>query len=238
MTKPSLLDRVYTCRACVDANLPFAKAFEPSDCPKKLPPTIGAKGQAKLLFMAINPRLNSYVFGSGGPMHSSGSFALLSVNRDHYGRDYLQSYSAKDGKPRERFYRTFVEIAQEVYPVKAFEEITAVTDLYFCATPASGWEYNPDKVRLLSDSLCARTFFPEVFAQTHPLAIITKGRPPMEYFAKHYLPRRTLEYRIAYPIDIGGISTTLIPLHWSITKSDKRWTVEQVKEINGARNDV
>ena len=82
----SLLDDVRTCRSCLDRpeHLErFAKRFElHAGYPKKFPPTIGAAGEAKLLFMGISPRLsNNYVLDAANE-NRDGEFVKLSGNKD------------------------------------------------------------------------------------------------------------------------------------------------------------
>ena len=233
----SLLTDVDSCHACITRQEPFAKAFalRPSQVPKKFPATIGAAGRAKLLFVALCPRLGkNYVLDWAN--ESADRFVTLSGNRDQHGRAYVESYAANDGKESEEFYRPYVEIAEGAYPGSAFEEVAAVTDLYLCAYPPNNRnEFDPDFVSLPINSPCARDFMQRTIDQVKPVAIITRGCSPKEYFGMRYLRQRRLQYRTAYPMSINDLSTVLLPLRsgnqFGMSEIDKQWAIEELRKL-------
>jgi|ERR1017187_701447 hypothetical protein len=233
----SLLTDVDSCRACITRQERFAKGFalRPSQVPKKFPATIGAAGQAKLLFVALCPRLGrNYVLDWAN--ESADRFASLSENRDQHGRAYVESYAANDGKEWEDFYRPYVEIAKAVYPGNAFEEVAAVTDLYLCAYPPNNRnEFDRDYVSLPVNSPCARDFMQRTIDQVKPVAIITRGCSPKEYFGMRYLRQRRLRYSTAYTMRINDLSTVLLPLRsgnqFGLPEIDKQWAIDELRKI-------
>jgi len=233
----SLLADVDSCRGCITRQEPFAKAFalRPSGVPKKFPATIGAAGEAKLLFVALCPRLGmNYVLDWAND--KAEQFVALSGNQDQHGRAYVESYAANDGKDAEEFYRPYVEIAKAVYPANSFKDVAAVTDLYLCAYPPNNRnEHDPDYVSLPINSPCARDFMGRTVAQVKPAAIITRGCVPKEYFGRRYLRRRSLPYRTAYPMRVGEVSTVLLPLRtgnqFGMSETDKQWAIDELKKL-------
>lgn len=232
----ALHDEVYACDFCVAKRKRFAKDFElgADGWPKKFPPTIGATGESRLLFMAQNPRLTgNYVLDWA--MTSKEDFSSLAANRDQYGRDYLRSYALKDNKPKEDFYRPFIEIAALAYPGKSFEQVAAISDLYFCATPPNDRNDSTKRLAFTPNSPCADLYFRRVIAQVRPIAIITKGNLPMHYFRKFVGTR--CEYGTAYPIEIEGRKITLLPLAWTALdgtarEPHKTWVLRKISELD------
>jgi hypothetical protein len=118
----ALQANVFSCRACVANAEPFGFDFDATGNPKKFPPTIGATGQAKLLFMALCPRpTNNYVLD--WCMSGLEKFAILGANQNQDGDNYLESYDKED------FYRPYVEIAAEAYKDRPFNDVATVSDL-------------------------------------------------------------------------------------------------------------
>lgn len=214
-----LQSKVYSCRACVDNGEPFGFEFDANGCPKKFPPTIPTGGEKKLLFMALCPRpTNNYVLDWA--MSDPDNFATLGANQNQDGDSYLESYDKED------FYRPFVEIAAEAYKGRSFNEVATVSDLYFCAMPSR---------QLRRNSPCANLHLPDLIAEVRPKAIITQGNRTMHYFRK-YVPAGC-RYMNAYPIQIGGVNTTLLPLEWWDLHSyarepAKTWLLENIRAID------
>jgi hypothetical protein len=234
----TLRDEVYACDFCVVNRKRFAKDFQlrADGRPKKFPPTIGATGESRLLFIAQNPRLtDNYVLDWA--MTSKQEFSSLAANKDQYSRDYLRSYGLDDDKPKEDFYRPFIEIATSAYPSKSFDQVAAISDLYLCATPPNDRNDSTKRLAFTPNSPCADLYFKRVIAQVRPIAIITKGNLPMHYFRK--LVGTRCEYFTAYPIEIEGLKTTLLPLTWTaldgtVREPHRTWLLRKISELDPA----
>ena len=119
-----------------------------------------------------------------------------------------------------------MEIAAEAYKGKPFNEVATVSDLYFCAMPSR---------QLRANSPCGNLHLPDLIAEVRPKAIITKGNRTMHYFKKYV--GRTCHYMTAYPIQIDGVSTTLLPVRWWDLNNNaygpaKTWLLENIRAID------
>ena len=128
------------------------------------------------------------------------------------------------------------KIPKAVYPENSFEEVAAVTDLHLCAYPPNNRnEFDRDFVSLPVTLSCARDFMQRTIHQVKPVAIITRGCSPKEYFGMRYLRQRRLQYRTAYTMRINELSTVLLPLRtgnqFGLSEIDKQWAIDELRKL-------
>jgi hypothetical protein len=119
------LKRIFECCACKDDKSvkgPFTRAPK-KDYYQKHPP-IGQGGE--LFFVNINPRSTQNV-PMGWAMESLEHFQQFSRNR------YKETYYIPSC---ENFYDIHYRISKAIFPVRSFEEVAIVHELYLCATPS------------------------------------------------------------------------------------------------------
>jgi hypothetical protein len=166
-----LLQEVYSCKCCPTD---FGFTRPGPDSPYfKFPPTIGATGQAHLLFVGINPRLsgNDELFERANGNISY--FAALAKNQDQG-----QSYIANNGP--ERHYYHHVAIVEALYGKgEKFENHAAVTELFFCGTKRTKnlpWNGSP----------CADRYFERVFLKVRPRIVICVWKKAFDYLRSRF----------------------------------------------------
>lgn len=189
----ALRREVYACDACAKLRLGFERPGfgEPF---YKLPPLIGAQGLAPILFVGLNPRRSA----SNLDLHDRlmldpEAFDALAQNRVEN-----RPYVAVDGD--ERHYRTHARLVATVFPGRAFEEVAAVTELYFCATETS------EDVRR-GKNVCAERYFARVVQLTQPRVIVAVGRAAESYLRPRFGPQ-TGPFRAAP----GGCRLFVVPI--------------------------
>ena len=176
-----LLRDVYQCTQCSE-RYGFTRP-EPNKPYFKFPPTIGAEGQADLLFVGINPRktYNTELF----KRLMSDEDAFLSLARN---RDGQQAYIIRGGK--ERHYHHHMAIVEALYGKDAkFEDHAAVTELFLCATTDSKTlprDVNP----------CAERYFDRVFLKVRPKVVICVWKTPFDYFRNRCGARPNQDFRL------------------------------------------
>jgi hypothetical protein len=136
----------------------------------RFPPVIGATVASPLLFVGINPRASD----SNRHLHEAlmrdfATFRALAGNRCR-DRHYIG--------PRglERHYSAHVQIAERIFPRQPFDEVAAVTELFFCASQSSQGLREPP-------SPCADKYFERVLGAIRPKIIFAVGRPVEENLA-------------------------------------------------------
>ena len=162
-----LLRTVYVCDHCLNLGFGFTRPRSQAGF-YKFPPTIGAVGEASLLFIGINPRnLGNEALHERIMTHPE-AFEALSQNRVDQER-----YIKNEGE--ESHYRPHMRIVRGVYgAVAQFEDHAVVTELYFCATPDS-------KSLGRMKSPCANTYLNAVLDQVKPRLIICIGKLVWDY---------------------------------------------------------
>jgi len=166
-----LLRDTYSCSACPQS---FGFAVSPNGSYFKFPPTIGALGQADILFVGINPRRSQSNLGlHDSLMSSKRAFADLSANR-HDGQPYI---SHPVGEPH---YFAHLDLIRQIYGrPRPFESCAVVTELFLCASKTSkGLPY--------PDSPCATRFLPNVLALVKPKVIVAVGSRVFKYFSTDF----------------------------------------------------
>ena len=165
-----LLRDVYKCDQCSE-NFGFSRP-----CPDKpffkFPPTIGAEGQADLLFVGINPRKTK----DNAALHQlimSDKNAFLALARNREGK---KAYIARGCE--ERHYHHHIGIVEALYGKNAkFEDHAAVTELFLCATEDS--KNLPSGV-----NPCAKLYFDRVFLKVRPKMVICVWKSAFNYFLR------------------------------------------------------
>jgi uracil-DNA glycosylase len=172
-----LLEQVFACRRCDEAwgfssRTPSAGYF-------KFPPLIGKGRDAQLLFVGINPRISdSNRWLHEHLMRTKANFLSLSAN-------IVRSRSYIGFKGQESHYRFHVQFVNEaVGGDLPFEQVAAVTEIFFCATRDSRNLPNPG-------SPCADLYFGEIVRQTNPVVIVSVGARVMSYFTTRQHEYRT-----------------------------------------------
>lgn len=152
--------RVFECMACDRRGLPFLR--DSGGRFYRFPPTIGAVGQAAMLFIGINPRVSS----SNRDLHEAvsghwGQFESLrrnrSANRPYIGLNGL-----------ERHYKLHAEVARLLFPREAFDTVAAVTELHYCASSSS-------RGLPLETSFCADRYLAAVLSVVRPVVVFAVG---------------------------------------------------------------
>jgi hypothetical protein len=145
-----------------------------------------------------------------------GSFKQLSANRDQFGRDYLRSDVSNGDFESERHYRCYVQMVEELHPEKAFSDVAAVTDLYYCAYPANDRNTHVlGYIPLRWNSLCSDTFFKRVLVRVQPKVIITRGGPPKKISKENSQIQEVHAYRI-----VSSLALTLVVCRLPFCRSD------------------
>jgi hypothetical protein len=213
-----LLHDVFECMDCDALGLTFAK--RPFDRRFfRFPPVIGAAKDVAVLFIGINPRISS----SNEMLHQHVSddmpaFAAFAANRIN-GVPYI----AKEGK--ERHYRWHARMINDLFPNRLFEEVAAVTELYFCASiDARGLD------RL--DNPCAKKFMTRVFVLMRPRAVVAVGRPVERYLRRFMCNSSTDQL---FVIRIGGHTITVVtvphPNYYGERSAKWKWATATVECI-------
>jgi hypothetical protein len=186
--------QVYSCEHCARLNFGF-ESPEGHVGFFKFPPTIGAVGEAPLLFVGINPRRSA----SNQALHDSlmsdkSAFEALSRNVVG-GKPYIGSNGT------ERHYRDHMRIVEGVFgPGTSFESVAAATELYFCATEdAGGLPYK---------SPCANAYFGRVYDQTRPKVVICVGKTVLRYFQEKFHGGKQEVFRMQF----GGHSAQVVSI--------------------------
>lgn len=164
-----LLRDVYQCDQCSEA---YGFTRPAPDKPYfKFPPTIGAEGQADLLFVGINPRKSGNAKLHQRLMADKGEFLALARNRDEQ-----QAYIVRGGG--EKHYHHHMAIVEALYGTDAkFEDHAAVTELFLCATKDS--ENLPRYA-----NPCAERYFDRVFLKVRPKMVICVWKRAFDYFRR------------------------------------------------------
>lgn len=176
----------------------------------KFPATIGAIGNAPLLFIGINPRRSpSNQLLCDEAMDSLASFGVLASNREPHegssdGARYIRRYGL-DEAPRygkEPHYRQHLDVVERVWEDDGanFEDHAVATELYLCST------VNTEDGDFSAESPCAGRFFVRVVQQVQPEVIVTLGAAPRDYLRKWPADRRVVtdETLSPYQADIHG----------------------------------
>jgi len=207
----SLLDVVHECSHCEQfGRYLFERPPWGGRGFYKFPATIGAVGQAPLLFIGINPRrseTNQCLCDE--VMLSAGSFEALARNHEPSqggtdGARYIRRYEPREVPRygREPHYRQHLAIVEGVWGEAAsFEDYAAATELYFCSTK------DTTDGSLTAASPCADRFFERVIRQVRPAVIVTFGKAPREYLRRNGSADRrriTNETLSPYEADISG----------------------------------
>ncbi len=207
---------VYSCCDCANLGFGFTRPNKNSPL-YKFPPTIGAKGEAPLLFIGINPRISkSNCFLHMALMSNPKKFNDLACNR--YGN---YNYIAINGM--ERHYNIHALIASSVFPGKSFEDTAAVTELFLCAKETS--EDLP-----LDNSPCADKYLDRTINQVKPRVIIPLGRIVLSYLQTKFSQREDI-----FSVETGGHSVTVIPMNHPSPRAKKiwptEWTIEKIRAV-------
>jgi hypothetical protein len=171
----NLIDEVYGCELCPSSQFGFIRRPNGNGY-YKFPATIGAAGEAMLLFIGINPRRseNNLRLHRELAEHRE-SFRILAGNR--------VPYNGKAGGPRyispraeEKHYRPHAKVVTAVFGDGAyFEDHAAVTELFLCASE------NARRLPRLGKSPCADCYLGRVVQQVMPEVIIAVGVMPRDY---------------------------------------------------------
>lgn len=169
--RQALLRAVYGCQSCPEG---FGFSRPAAGRPYfKFPPTIGAVGQADLLFVGINPRRAGNLTLHDALMADVGAFEALARNRDGQ-----RAYIASDGP--EPHYWGHVQVVEGVFgPGARFEDHAAVTEVFFCASASS---VSLPPVR----SQCADRYFETVLRLVLPRIVVCVGSRVFRYFRDRY----------------------------------------------------
>lgn len=172
----TLRDEVFSCRICNVERLThhFTESFWGRLY--KFPPTIGAPGKARLLFIGINPRRTDNLAIHEFAMKSKANFKVLSRNIDHRRQVYIAPPPHLIDPEREDHYDRHIEIVDRTFR-QPFAEVAAVTEMFLCATPSSqGLD--------TSDSRCAKEYLLRTIQQVQPEFIVTFGARTPLYFSQ------------------------------------------------------
>jgi uracil-DNA glycosylase len=171
--RQGLLRTVYDCQSCPEV---FGVSRPGTGRPYfKFPPMIGVVGRAELLFVGINPRRagRENLVLHDRLMADVSAFEALARNRDGQ-----RTYIAWDG--RERHYQMHVQVVWAVFgPGARFEDHTAVTELFFCASAGSA--HLPQV-----ESPCAAKYFETVLRLVAPRVVVCVGARVFDYFRERY----------------------------------------------------
>ena len=163
-----LLAEVWNCRACEGLGLPF-ESPAPGAPFYRFPPTIGATGQASILFVGVNPRVSE----SNRALHARLASHRAAYRRLARNRIGAQRYISQDGP--EGHYRAHLAITESIYPGRPFEDVAAVTELFLCASATA-------RGLPVRTSPCADRFLRRVLDQVQPEVIVAVGRLVGSYF--------------------------------------------------------
>lgn len=189
----ALRREVYGCDACAPLALGFSRP-RPGAGFYKFPPIIGAQGAAPLLFVGLNPRRSSTNLDLHEHiMADAAAFDDLAHNQVG-GLPYVEVDGA------ERHYRVHARIAAALFPGRRFEEIAAVTELYFCATDSSEGLQKGER-------RCAERHLGLVFQIVRPRVVIAVGRD-----AERYLRPRFGAQNGPFRAAPGGVRVLVVPV--------------------------
>lgn len=151
----------FSCSYCECTDLPFVRSGFGKFY--RFPPTIGAVGQAPLLFVGINPRVSD----SNRSLHSNivadyGAFVQLSRNRVG-GRPYIGL------RGLEKHYMLHARVAEALFPFEPFESVASVTELHLCASGSS-------KGLPADSSRCAERFLRSTLEIVSPTVVLAVGK--------------------------------------------------------------
>lgn len=168
-----LIHEVRHCEHCKGRGLPFVPANGEGWPAFRFPPTIGAMGPAPLLFVGINPRVSESNLNLHKALMSDFDvFVQLAGNRFRGDR-----YVSPNGL--ERHYLPHMQIAHKIYPHRHFEEVAAVTELFFCASEsANGLP--------IEQSPCAARYFEQVLSIIQPSVVFAVGRRVEDYLTQRF----------------------------------------------------
>lgn len=189
IVRSQLLDEVDRCELCVTGEQygferrPEGRGFY------KFPPTIGAAGEASVLFIGINPRISA----TNRRLHRElavheSSFQILAGNR--------VPYNGKAGGPRyisvrcdERHYRPHAKVIAHAFGEHAaFEDHGAVTELFLCASL--------DSKLLPRDWPCAGRYLSRVITQVKPELVVPVGRTVRDFLSPWTVPREDGRWQV------------------------------------------
>jgi hypothetical protein len=194
----ALLREVYPCTLCRSFGFEGPAANEPYF---KFPPTIGAEGEAPLLFVGINPRrLPGNRYPGNQDLHdrlmkSKSAFANLAQNWNG-GNRYIAPGCA------EKFYHPQMKVVQLLFGKDAkFEKHAAATELFFCATPHA-------KNLPIEESPCADLYFERVFLKVRPIVVLCVWQSVLRYFQR----RAGALNQNGFLLTIGGHSALVMHL--------------------------
>ncbi len=218
-TPDALRREVFACDACAGLGFGFERAGRGLPL-FKFPPTIGAPGKAPILFVGLNPRYSE----SNAPLHAAivndyRAFSALAANRVRHHR-YIERGAT------ERHYAPHSSIVEAVFPGRAFEEVAAVTELFFCAT--GGGRALP-----ASTSPCAERYFHRVVAQVTPRVVVAVGSTVEGRL------RPSWERGSTFRVELGGVDVLVVPIAhpaaWVAGKAERlAWAAEVVRaELGG-----
>ncbi len=200
----SLIEEVYACDVCSASAYGFTRPSEGRPY-YKFPPTIGATGQASILFVGINPRRSQ----SNAQLHREAmanlhSFEMLAANKRPYHGRPSGKYIRSSGV--ERHYGLHVKLVEAVFGSGArFEDYAAVTELFLCAS-----EDSTGVQRAVAQNLfpCADRYFAQVLAQAKPLVVVAVGAPPARYLRRQQISHGP----DSYCIRLGGHEAAVVEL--------------------------
>jgi hypothetical protein len=187
MASSDLIDDVYGCELCPGELFGFTRRPNGNGF-YKFPPTIGARGEAALLFIGINPRMTTNMRLHKELAEHRASFAILAGNH--------VPYNGKAGGPRyisprgeEKHYRPHARIVTGAFGEQAaFEDHAAVTELFLCASA--------DSKLLPPDRPCADRYLGRVVAHVKPQLIIGVGAMPRDYLFAHSVAREDGRWQV------------------------------------------
>jgi uracil-DNA glycosylase len=167
--REKLIKEVFKCKKCSES-YGFTRA---NGGPYfKFPPTIGATGKVKILFIGINPRISETNKDLHEKISNIKDFIALTTNIDPLtGEPYI----AVDAK--ERHYRYHAKIIKDIFGSENFEKYAAVTEIFLCASKGSS-----NKLRRESEKGNVCEFLEKTVAQVGPEIIVVVGVPPYNYF--------------------------------------------------------
>jgi uracil-DNA glycosylase len=211
-------EEVYLCCSCANLELGFTRST-PNTPFFKFPPTIGAKGEVPLLFVGIKPRIsetNRWLHTA--LMANPKVFDELASNL-YEGRKYI----ARDGL--EPHYNNHVAIATAVFPGKSFEDVAAVTELFFCA------KENSSGLPIIN-SPCANRYLRRTIRQVKPEVIVPVGKKVLDYF------RATCgQTGDVFPVEVEGTQPVVVPMSHPSPRAPRiwtnKWTIERVAAAVG-----
>jgi uracil-DNA glycosylase len=208
----TLRNEVYTCMCCERLGFTGPGPDKPFF---KFPPTIGASGEAPILFVGINPRRSR----TNRDLHdalmaSADAFHELARNR-YQGRRYI----ALSGGLEEH-YVDHARVVGYVFPGHDFEGVAAVTELFLCAKEKSSG-------LPVMQSPCAEQFLDRTVQQVKPKVIVPVGKQVLRYFQHRF---RQTEDVFSCAV-IGQLEVRIVPMsHPAAYAKDAIWSMEWTVE--------